>query len=77
MMARIVQTHIRTTLRTIVFDGAPLLRHAHVSNAMCNCNVYRLSWAASNGKCNHGRSLEIVVAIVAIDYRQRTMNIKH
>ena len=52
------------TLRTIAFDRVPFPRHAHVSYAMCSCNVNRLSWAASNGKRNHGKSHETVVAIV-------------
>ena len=46
MMARAVQTHIRTTLGAIISDGVPLLRHAHVSNALCNRNVHKMSWAA-------------------------------
>ena len=45
-MARVVQTHIRTTLRAIISDGVPSLRHAHVSNALCHRNVYGVSWAA-------------------------------
>ena len=60
MMARVVQTHNRTTLRTVTSDGIPSLRHAHVSNAMCNRKVYELSWAAGNGWCHHGKSHEIV-----------------
>ena len=77
MMARMVQTHIRTTLRTVVFDGVPSPRHAHVSNAMCDCNVYSLSLAAGNGMCKHGKSHEIVVTTDAIGYRESTMNIKY
>ena len=46
MMARVVQTHIRTTLGAIISDEVPSLRHAHVSNALCNRNVYGMSWAA-------------------------------
>ena len=76
-MARMVQTQIRTTLRSIVFDGVPILRHAHVSNVMSNCNVHRLSCAASTGKCNHGKSHDFFAAIVAIDYRHSEMNIKY
>ena len=54
--------------------GFFLLCHAYVSNAMCNCNVSSFVLAASNGKCDHGKSHENVVAIVAVDYRQSTIN---
>ena len=58
MTATMVETHIRTTLRTLISDGVPLLRHAHVSNALCNRDVYRS--VASNGQCIYGKSHEIV-----------------
>ena len=43
-----VRTHIRTTLRTLISDRVPLYSAMAVSNASCNRNVYRLSWAASS-----------------------------
>ena len=39
MMARTLQTHIRTTLGILVSDGVLLFRHAHVCHALGNRNV--------------------------------------
>ena len=47
MMARMVQTHIRTQhSEQFIFDGVPFLRHANVSNVLRNRKVSSFSWAA-------------------------------